>query len=64
MAANDEGLHQLRSLSEKEQLPSTSKIGIISAKKKLKATLKQEKEEAEKANKMWNDLTGTEKEIL
>ena len=30
-AANDEGLHQLRSMAEKEQLPSTNKIGIIAA---------------------------------
>ena len=34
IAANDEGLQQLRSLAEKEQL-SASKIGAISAKKKL-----------------------------
>ena len=40
-----------------EQLPSTNKIGIISAKKQLKATLKEANIEAEKANKMWNDLT-------
>jgi hypothetical protein len=34
-AANDEGLHQLRSLAEKELLSPTSKIGVIAAKKKL-----------------------------
>jgi len=62
-AANDEGLHQLRSLAEKEQLSPTSKIGVIAAKKKLKATLKQAKEETEKANKMWNDLTDNGKVI-
>ena len=56
-AANDEGLHQLRSLAEKEQLSPTSKTGASSAIKKLEETLKQAKEEDEKANKMWNDLT-------
>ena len=54
-ASNDENLEKLSSLAEKEQLPSTSKIGT--AKKKLKETLKQANEEAEKTNKMWNDLT-------
>ena len=60
-AVNDEGLHQLRSLAEKEQLSPTSKTGASSAIKKLEETLKQAKEEAEKSNKMWNDLTGNGK---
>ena len=55
-AANDEGLHQLRSLAEKEQL-SSDKMGAFAAKKKRKVTLKQTEVEAEKANKMWSDLT-------
>jgi len=47
---------------EKEQLSSTSMTGAYSAIKKLEATLKQAKEEAEKSNKMWNDLTCNGKE--
>ena len=54
-AANDEGLQ--KALAEKEQL-SASKIGAISAKKKLEEAMEQVKEEAEKAKLMWNDLTG------
>jgi len=36
-------------------------MGAISAKKQLEGTLKQAKEEGEKAQKMWNDLTGNGK---
>ena len=53
-ASNDESLEKLRSLAEKEQL-SAEKMGA--AKNKLEDKLKQAKEEVEKANKMWNDLT-------
>ena len=59
-AFNDEGLQKLSSLAEKEQL-SVSKIGAINAKKKIEETMKQVKEEAENANKMWNDLIGNGK---
>ncbi len=59
-ATNDEGLQKLSSLPEKEQL-SASKIGAISAKKKIEETMKQVEEEAENANKMWNDLIGNGK---
>ena len=59
-AANDEVLHQLRSLAEKEQL-SADKMEAFAAKTKLEETLKQSKEEAEKTNKMWNDLIGNGK---
>ena len=59
-AYNDEGLQKLRSLAGKEQL-SAEKMGAFAAKKQLKGTLEQAKEEAEKAKKMWNDLTGNGK---
>ena len=59
-AANDEDLHQLRSLAGKQHL-SADKMGAFAAKKQLEGTLKQAKVEGEKAQKMWNDLTGNGK---
>ena len=43
---------------------SADKIRAFAAKTKLEETLKQAKEEAEKTNKVWNDLIGNGKVVL
>ena len=53
---NGESLAKLRSLSGDKQLLAGSKTGAVTAKKKLKETLKTMKREVEEADALWNKL--------
>ena len=61
IASNGDCLQKLRSLAEKEQLSTSKTGGALSAKKELKTTLRQSKQEVIDAAKVWNDLNAANK---